>query len=77
MRVRQFEALTTPAPADTLCAMADYETRRFSRIEYDKLIDLGVFRPGEPIELLGGHLVVAEPQGVWIVNLVDRVLEVP
>jgi Uma2 family endonuclease len=43
--------------------MADYETRRFSRIEYEKLIDLGVFRPGEAIELLGGHLVVAEPQG--------------
>ena len=43
--------------------MADYETRRFSRAEYDKLIDLGVFQPGEAIELLGGHLVVAEPQG--------------
>jgi Uma2 family endonuclease len=51
------------APADTLRAMADYETRRFSRAEYDKLIDLGVFQPGEAIELLGGHLVVAEPQG--------------
>jgi hypothetical protein len=50
-------------PAHTLCAMADYETRRFSRVEYDKLIDLGVFQPGEAIELLGGHLVVAEPQG--------------
>ena len=33
--------------------MADYETRRFSRAEYDKLIDLGLFRPGEAIELLG------------------------
>jgi Uma2 family endonuclease len=43
--------------------MADYETRRFSRAEYDKLIDLGVFQPGEAVELLGGHLVVAEPQG--------------
>ena len=43
--------------------MADYETRRFTRFEYEKLIDLGVFQPGEAIELLGGHLVVAEPQG--------------
>ena len=43
--------------------MASFETRRFSRFEYDKLIELGLFRPGEPIELLGGHLVVAEPQG--------------
>ena len=46
-------------------AMANYETRtrRFSRAEYEKLIDLGVFQPGEPIELIGGELMVAEPQG--------------
>ena len=43
--------------------MAEYETRRFSRLEYEKLIDLGVFQPGEALELLGGHLLVAEPQG--------------
>lgn len=45
--------------------MADYETRtrRFSRVEYEKLIDLGVFQPGEAIELIGGELMVAEPQG--------------
>ena len=46
-------------------AMASYETRtrRFSRAEYERLIDLGVFQPGEPIELIGGELMVAEPQG--------------
>jgi len=46
--------------------MASYETRtrRFSRAEYERLIDLGVFQPGEPIELIGGELMVAEPQGV-------------
>jgi Uma2 family endonuclease len=45
--------------------MASYETRtrRFSRAEYEKLIDLGVFQPGEAIELIGGQLMVAEPQG--------------
>jgi len=45
--------------------MASYETRtrRFSRAEYERLIDLGVFQPGEAIELIGGELVVAEPQG--------------
>ena len=45
--------------------MANYETRtrRFTRAEYEKLIDLGVFQPGEPIELIGGELMVAEPQG--------------
>ena len=45
-------------------AMSSYElrTRRFSRPEYERLIDLGVFQPGEEIELIGGHLIVAEPQ---------------
>ena len=38
-------------------------TRRWTRVEYDRLIDTGVFQPGEPIELLGGLLMVAEPQG--------------
>jgi len=48
---------------DTLAGMANYETRRFTRLEYEKLIDLGIFQPGEAIELVGGQLVVAEPQG--------------
>ena len=45
--------------------MTTYEsrTRRWTRIEYEKLIDLGIFQPGEPIELIGGELMVAEPQG--------------
>jgi len=38
-------------------------TRRWTRAEYDRLIDVGVFRPDEPLELLGGKLVVSEPQG--------------
>jgi len=36
---------------------------RWTRVEYERLIDAGVFRPGEPVELVGGMLVVAEPQG--------------
>ena len=43
--------------------MARYEARRFSRAEYDKLIEIGFFQPGDPIELIGGELMVAEPQG--------------
>lgn len=27
------------------------------------MIEVGVFQPGEPVELLGGELMVAEPQG--------------
>ena len=38
-------------------------TRRWSRAEYERLIAIGVFQTGEPIELIGGELMVAEPQG--------------
>jgi Uma2 family endonuclease len=41
----------------------DVRTRRWTRIEYERLIESGFFRPGDPVELLGGQLVVAEPQG--------------
>ena len=44
-------------------ATSEPRTRRFSRAEYERLIELGVFQPGEPIELIGGVLMVAEPQG--------------
>jgi hypothetical protein len=37
-------------------------TRRWTRKEYDRLIEFGVFRPDESLELLGGELVVGEPQ---------------
>jgi Uma2 family endonuclease len=36
--------------------------RHWTRAEYDRLVELGVFE-GEPLELIGGQLVVAEPQG--------------
>jgi len=47
--------------------MAGYvvETRRFTRAEYDRLVELGLFQPGEHIELIGGQLMVAEPQGEY------------
>jgi Uma2 family endonuclease len=38
-------------------------SRRWTRVEYDRLIDVGILRPGDPVELLGGELMVAEPQG--------------
>jgi len=37
-------------------------TRRWTRQEYDRLIELGVLHEDEPIELLAGRLVVREPQ---------------
>lgn len=53
-------------------------TRRWTRAEYDRLIDIGVFQPGEPIELLGGELIVSEPQGsrhYTAIGLVGRTLQ--
>jgi Uma2 family endonuclease len=38
-------------------------TKRWTRVEYDRLVDHGVLGPGDRIELLGGLLVVREPQG--------------
>ncbi|HET7344087.1 MAG TPA: Uma2 family endonuclease [Methylomirabilota bacterium] len=45
--------------------MTEYEarTRRFTRAEYDRMIELGVLGEDEPIELIGGELMVAEPRG--------------
>ena len=37
-------------------------TRRWSRVEYDRLIEKGIFLPDDRIELLAGELVVREPQ---------------
>src|SRR5262249_44000778 len=38
------------------------QTRRWTRVEYDRLIECGFFQPGDPVELLGGQLIVSEPQ---------------
>lgn len=43
--------------------------RRWTRAEYDRLVELGVFG-GEPLELVDGQLVVAEPQGAYHVAAV-------
>ena len=48
--------------------------RRWSRVEYEKLVDSGFFHD-DPIELIGGQLIVAEPQGTYhatVLNLVDQ-----
>ena len=44
--------------------MATYPVqRRWTRKEYDHLVELGVLHEDEPIELIGGQMVVAEPKG--------------
>ena len=39
-----------------------YTLRRWARVEYDRLVDRGAFA-NDPIELIGGQLIVAEPKG--------------
>jgi Uma2 family endonuclease len=43
-------------------ANLDLRFRRWSRIEYERLVECGFFQPGDRIELIGGQLIVAEPQ---------------
>ena len=43
-------------------AVSSLRTKHWTRVEYERLIDLGAFRPGERLELVGGALVVREPQ---------------
>ena len=38
--------------------------RHWTRAEYERLVDAGLFRE-DPVELIGGQLVVAEPQGSY------------
>lgn len=44
-------------------ALSSVRTKHWTRVEYERLVDLGAFRPGERLELVGGALVVREPQG--------------
>jgi Uma2 family endonuclease len=37
--------------------------RRWKRVEYERLIEVGMFQPGERLELIDGLLLVREPQG--------------
>lgn len=44
-------------------ARAGITTHRWRRVEYERLIECGIFQPGARIELVGGDIIVAEPQG--------------
>ena len=53
-------------------AQAPLTIRRWNRAEYDRLVDLGVF-DNEPLELIGGQLIVAEPKGEYRSSAVNAV----
>ena len=46
--------------------------RRWSRLEYESMIEKAVFRPDERLELLGGDLVVREPQAGPHASAIER-----
>ncbi len=37
-------------------------SHRWTRVDYARMLDCGLLREGDPVELVGGHLVVREPQ---------------
>ncbi len=41
---------------------SEIQIKRWKRLEYEQLIEQGVFMPGERVELIDGLLLVAEPQ---------------
>jgi Uma2 family endonuclease len=45
-------------------AQVPLTARRWKRSEYDRLVELGMF-DREPLELVGGQLIVAEPQSAY------------
>jgi Uma2 family endonuclease len=51
-------------------AQPAHTLRRWTRVEYDRLVELGVFE-NEPLELIGGQLVVAEPKGTYHTSAVS------
>ena len=56
---------------------ADVPTKTWTRFEYDRLVEAELFRPEDRIELLGGAMVVKEPQyspHATAIQLVQRVL---
>src|SRR3989442_3527772 len=43
--------------------------RRWKRVEYERLVDLCLFQ-SDPVELIGGQVVVAEPQSSYHATVV-------
>jgi Uma2 family endonuclease len=53
------------------------QTRKWTRIEYDRLVEAEFLGSADKIELLGGHMIVKEPQyspHATAIQLVQRVL---
>src|SRR5262249_23744433 len=62
---------------DSLMPEPAVPMKRWKRVEYERLVDKGVFEPGDRIELIDGLLLVSEPQSsphYTAIQLVERAL---
>lgn len=59
-----------------MSATSPIRTRRFTRVEYDRMIECGIFAPDDRIELIAGLLICKEPQDPSHANGTRRVTEV-
>jgi Uma2 family endonuclease len=53
-------------------------TRKWTRLEYERLVEAEILGPEDRIELLGGHMIVKEPQyspHATAIQLVQRTLD--
>jgi Uma2 family endonuclease len=47
------------------------QTRNFSRLEYDKMVDAGIIGEDEHVELVGGAIVQMSPEGAHHAGTID------
>ena len=58
-------------------AQPELELKRWTRVEYEQLVERGVFTRADKIELLDGLLIVSEPQSAYhytTIRMVQRAL---
>ena len=56
--------MSRPARGHSIAVMAEapVEHRRWTRAEYDRLVEIEFLGPDDKIELLGGYMIVREPK---------------
>jgi hypothetical protein len=45
---------------------SDIELKRWKRVEYERLVEKGIFDTGDRVELIDSLLIVAEPQSATL-----------
>jgi Uma2 family endonuclease len=59
-------------------ATVKHKPKRWSRAEYDRMIDAGIFEPGQRVELIDGEIIAMTPQNgphAMAVRLMQRALD--